>query len=282
MSEVAVGRTKRASRAGRNLTAAIAVAVFLIGLILASLLFRKDLFVVLVVIAVGIALWELAKAFSHRGIRVPLVPVVVGAVGICLAGYLSGPQALLLAFTLTCGGVVLWRLVEGEVSGAVRDITAGVFATAYIPLMAALVLVLSARPDGVFCVIVLLALPIASDTGGYVSGVLFGKHPLAPRVSPKKSWEGLAGSFVLALAAGVWLTMWLLDSPMWLGAVLAVTSVVTATLGDLSESLLKRDLGLKDMGSILPGHGGILDRLDSILLTAPATYVIMTIALPVG
>ena len=109
-----------------------------------------------------------------------------------------------------------------------------------------------------------------SDIGGYAAGVLFGKHPMAPSVSPKKSWEGFAGSVVACVVGGVALVVrWLLDGPWWAGVVLGAVAAVGATLGDLCESMIKRDLGIKDMGSILPGHGGLMDRLDSLLHRRP-------------
>ena len=124
----------------------------------------------------------------------------------------------------------------------------------------------------------LIALPAANDTGGWLAGITLGRHPMAPRVSPKKSWEGFIGSMIAAVGAGAG-CLWGLGGPWWAGAALGATIVVVSTLGDLGESLLKRDLGLKDMGTLLPGHGGLMDRLDSILVAAPVVYVFSLIVL---
>jgi phosphatidate cytidylyltransferase len=144
--------------------------------------------------------------------------------------------------------------------------------------MAGFVMLMLAAPDGRVRVLLFILLAVANDVGGYVAGVLFGRHPLAPSVSPKKSWEGLAGSFVLATAVGVVGAVVGLGASPLLGVALGVLAPLTATIGDLAESMIKRDLELKDMGSLLPGHGGILDRLDSMLLTAPFVYVLLALA----
>jgi phosphatidate cytidylyltransferase len=278
-STVVEGRT---SRAGRDLPRAVAVGLGLLALVLAALFVRKEAFVALAVIACGAALWELAQAFSRRALHLPLLPLLVGCVGILVSSYTAGAEALLVAFLLTAGGVVVWRVLDGSGPSALRDAAAGTFATAYVPFMAGFVMLMLAEPDGSLRVLLFVLLAVASDTGGYVAGVLAGRHPLAPSVSPKKSWEGLGGSLVLAGAVGaVGLVVMFGASPV-VGALLGVAAVLTATLGDLAESLIKRDLGLKDMGSLLPGHGGVLDRLDSLLLTAPLVYLVLLVALPVA
>lgn len=270
----------RTSRAGRDLPRAVAVGLGLLAVVLASLLWRKELFVLVAVLACGAALWELAQAFSRRHLHLPLLPVLVGSTGILVSAYVAGAEAMFVAFLLTAGGVVVWRVLDGSGTPALRDAASGTFALAYVPLMGGFVMLMLAEADGPARVLLFVLLAVASDTGGYVAGVLAGRHPLAPSVSPKKSWEGLAGSLVLAGAVGgvgLWLAF---DASPVLGVVLGVAAVLTATLGDLAESLLKRDLELKDMGSLLPGHGGVLDRLDSLLLTAPLVHTVLLVALP--
>ncbi len=268
-------------RAGRDLPIAIAVGLGLLGAVAASLVYRKELFGLLALLACGAALWELAAAFRRRGIHIPLVPLLVGLAGILVSAYTSGAEALLVAFVLTTGGVVVWRVLDGTGPRAVRDAAAATFAAAYVPFLAGFVMLMLAEPDGDRRVAVFVLLAVASDTGGYVVGVLAGKHPLAPSVSPRKSWEGLAGSLVLAATVGGVAMHLLFEASPLIGVGLGVASVLTATLGDLAESLLKRDLELKDMGSLLPGHGGVLDRLDSLLLTAPLVYLVLLVTLPV-
>jgi len=268
------------SRAGRDLPLAIVVGVVLLGVVGVSLLWRKELFVALAVLACGAGLWELAQAFERRRIRLPLLPLLVGTVGILVSSYLAGPEALMVAYLLTAGGVVVWRVLDGSGPAALRDAAAAVFAAGYLPFMGGFVMLMLAAPDGHWRVLLFVLLAVASDTGGYVAGVLLGRHPLAPSVSPKKSWEGLSGSLVLAGTVGAVGVTLLLDGSPVLGVLLGVASVLTSTLGDLAESLIKRDLELKDMGSLLPGHGGVLDRLDSLLLTAPLVHLVLLVALP--
>ena len=178
---------------------------------------------------------------------------------------------------LTVAAAVVWRALDGSGLSAVRDSAAAVFAVAYVPFLAGFVVLMLAQPDGEIRVVLFVLLAVANDTGGYIAGVLLGRHPLAPTVSPKKSWEGLAGSIVLATAVGVLGAVYGLGESPVLGVALGVMTAITATVGDLAESLLKRDLELKDMGSLLPGHGGVLDRLDSMIITAPFVYLVLSV-----
>lgn len=269
------------SRAGRNLPAAIGVGVGLGAVVVASLAFRKEAFVAVVVVAIAIGVWELTGAFAARRIAVPLVPVLVGTAGMAVSAYVGGSEALLVAFVLTTLAVLVWRLLD-QPDGAVRDVAAGVFTAGYAPFLAGFAVLMLAEPDGVWRIVTFILVAICSDIGGYVFGVLWGKHPMAPSVSPKKSWEGLAGSFVFSTVAGVAAVLLFLDGPWYAGVAIGLAAVVTATVGDLSESLLKRDLGIKDMGSLLPGHGGLMDRLDSLLPTAPVMYLLLALLVPVA
>ncbi|GAA4286729.1 phosphatidate cytidylyltransferase [Georgenia daeguensis] len=262
-------------RAGRNLPAAIGVGLGLLTVVALSLFVRREAFVVLVVLAVCGALWELAAAVGQRHIRIPVLPLWVGAVGILVSAWVAGPEAMLMAFTLTAGGVFVWRVLDGGGMDAVRDASAGIFAAAYVPYLAGFAVLLLREPDGPWLVVAFLLVTIANDTGGYIAGVLFGKTPMAPSISPKKSWEGMAGSWLLSTAVAVVMVTPVLGGPWWGGLVLGTVAVAAATTGDLAESLLKRDLGLKDMGSLLPGHGGIMDRLDSLLVCAPVSYLVL-------
>jgi phosphatidate cytidylyltransferase len=264
------------SRAGRNLTAAIAVGVGLGGAVAASLFLRKEAFVALASAAIVLGVWELAGALRTRKIAIPVVPLGVGSVGMLVSAFVSGEEGLLVAFALTTFGAMLWRIIDG-LTDAVRDVAAAVFTVAYVPFLAGFAMLMLAERDGVGRIVVLILLAVANDVGGYVTGVLAGRHPMAPSVSPKKSWEGFAGSLVTGMVTGAVSVTLLLDGPWWAGVAVGAVAVVTATVGDLSESLIKRDLGIKDMGNLLPGHGGIMDRLDSLLPTAPAVYLLLTL-----
>ena len=279
MSQTAIAAT-RTPRPGRDLPVAIVVGVAMLVAVVASLFIRKEAFAVVAVLAVSAGLWELAQAFTRRNIHLPLLPLLVGAIGILVSAYTAGPEALFVAFMLTVGGVVVWRVLDGSGQSALRDATAGAFAAAYLPFLGGFVMLLLAEPDGAARVMLFILLCVASDVGGYTVGVLLGRHPLAPSVSPKKTWEGLAGSMVLACVVGVVGVQLAFDGEPLVGVILGLATVVTATLGDLAESMLKRDLELKDMGRLVPGHGGLLDRLDSLVLTAPAVYVVLTVLQP--
>jgi phosphatidate cytidylyltransferase len=209
-----------------------------------------------------------------RAIAVPLVPVAVGAVGMQIAAYAAGGQALAVCYALTCLGVVVWRAAEGA-QGAVRDVAGGLLVAAYPALLAGFAVLLLTPKDGSWRVLTFVLVTIASDIGGYTAGVLAGRHPMAPAVSPKKSWEGFGGSTVACVLVGIGTVTLLLHGDWWAGALVGLAAVVAATLGDLGESLIKRDLGIKDMGSLLPGHGGILDRIDSLLFAAPVIWVLL-------
>ncbi|KQY20643.1 phosphatidate cytidylyltransferase [Cellulomonas sp. Root485] len=279
MSQTAIAAT-RTPRPGRDLPVAIVVGVAMLVAVVASLFIRKEAFAVVAVLAVSAGLWELAQAFTRRNIHLPLLPLLVGAIGILVSAYTAGPEALFVAFMLTVGGVVVWRVLDGSGQPALRDATAGAFAAAYLPFLGGFVMLMLAEPDGAARVMLFILLCVASDVGGYTVGVLLGRHPLAPSVSPKKTWEGLAGSMVLACVVGVVGVQLAFDGEPLVGVILGLATVVTATLGDLAESMLKRDLELKDMGRLVPGHGGLLDRLDSLVLTAPAVYVVLTVFQP--
>ncbi len=274
----AMARPRRRDPARRNLPVAIGVGLALGLAVVLSLFLRREGFVVLTAIAVIVAIWEIANAFRARRIRIPLVPTVIGGVGMLASAYASGADALFVSFALTSTAILWWRVFEG--GDAVRDVTAGIFTAAYVPYLAGFAVLMLAAPDGVQRVMTFLIVTIASDVGGYLFGSFWGRHPLAPGISPHKSWEGVAGSALLAAVAGGVSVALLMGSPWWVGVLLGVAATAAATVGDLSESLLKRDLGMKDMGSLLPGHGGVMDRLDSLLPAAPVAYVLLLVLAP--
>jgi len=275
----AVPPPERRTRAGRNLPAAIGVGLALGAVVLLSLYLWKPAFVGVVVAAIVLATWELTNAFGSGRIRVPVVPLAVGAAAIIVSAYAGGSEAMVVALALTVFAMMLWRSPENP-KGYVRDVTAATFAALYLPFLAGFAVLLLRPDDGPNRVVVFIVLTVLSDVGGYVAGVLFGKHPMAPTVSPKKSWEGFAGSALFCAVGGAVLLPTLLDGEAWQGAVCGLAVMVTATLGDLGESMIKRDLGIKDMGSLLPGHGGIMDRLDSLLPAAPVTFLLLSWLVP--
>ncbi|MFC9468819.1 phosphatidate cytidylyltransferase [Streptomyces coelicoflavus] len=264
--------------AGRDLGAAIGVGVGLGVVIIASLFVVKAVFVGVVVIAVVVGLWELTKRLEERkGIKAPLVPLAIGGAAMVVAGYARGAEGAWIAMALTALAVLVWRMTEPP-EGYLKDVTAGLFAAFYVPFLATFVTMMLAADDGAWRVLVFLILTVVSDTGAYAVGWRFGRKKLAPRISPGKTREGLLGAVAFAMAAGALCVQFLIeDGTWWQGLLLGLAVAVSATLGDLGESMIKRDLGIKDMGTLLPGHGGIMDRLDSLLPTAPVVWLLLVI-----
>ena len=269
-------------RTGRNLPVAIGVGAGLGGLVFLTLLTVKATFLIYVGAAIAIALTELAGAFSKRGIEIPVIPVAAGGAAILTCMYWLGSRATLAALALTVVVIFAWRLPGGP-SGYVKDVTAGVFALLYLPFLASFVAAMLAPADGPRRVLTFVILTVCSDIGGYFAGITLGRtgrHPMAPAISPKKTWEGTAGSVAACLIAG-WLTVAnLLHGHAWQGLLLGAATATAAIAGDLIASSIKRDLGIKDFGKLLPGHGGVLDRIDSLLVTAPVAWLLLEAFLP--
>ncbi|GAB3222739.1 hypothetical protein GCM10027447_09800 [Glycomyces halotolerans] len=276
-------RRRRAS-AGRNLPVAIGVGLGLAAVVLASLLIRPIAFLGLAVIAVGVACWETGTAMRKGGKNVPVIPLAVAGALIVVLAWYGGATGLLLGTAVGVAALFVWRLSEGA-TGYRADVPAASLVLVQVPFLAGFVMLLATSTHGSASlfgygietgaaqVLIMLFTVVLSDTGGYTAGVLLGRHQMTPKISPKKSWEGMAGS-VAAAALGGGLTLWLIFGvPFGLGVAFGVCVALAATLGDLSVSLLKRDLGLKDMSNLIPGHGGVMDRLDSILMVAPVAYV---------
>ncbi|MEV4674944.1 phosphatidate cytidylyltransferase [Actinomadura sp. NPDC049382] len=271
---------KRESKTGRNLPLAIGVGVGLGSLVLLSLYTVKEIFLGVMVVFLFLGMRELTEALKSRDIRVPFIPVATGMVGTPVVAYVWGPTAAVAAVSLTVLALLMTRMTEGA-DGYVRDVAAGSLVAGYLVLMGGIVALLMRPDDGDHRIVVFIATTVASDIGGYFAGSFLGKHKLAPTISPKKTWEGVTGSAITCMAVGGWLVWWLLDGgQVWQGVLIGLAAVVTATAGDLVESMIKRDLGIKDMGTLLPGHGGVMDRLDSLVATAPVVWLLLELFLP--
>ncbi len=276
--------SRPATRTGRNLPVAIGVGAGLGGLVLLTLFTVRATFVLYVGAAIAVALAELATAFAKRDINIPVIPVAAGGAAVLTCMYWLGSRAALAALALTVVVIFAWRMPGGP-AGYVKDVTAGVFATIYLPFLASFVVAMLVPADGPRRVLTFVILTVCSDIGGYFAGITLGRggrHLMAPVISPKKTWEGFAGSAAACLAAGALTLPLLLHGHPWQGLLTGGAAVLAATLGDLAESMIKRDLDIKDMGTLLPGHGGILERLDSLLFVAPVVWLLLLEFIPAG
>ncbi len=276
------------SRAGRNLPVAILVGAVLGGGVIASLKYAPHAFVGIVSAGVLLGTLEVARRLRAAGYVVPVIPLVVGGQATLWLTWPFGTRGALAGFGGTVVVCMIWRLLspqgrlaadglDASPANYLRDVSATIFLAAWVPLFASFAALLVYEHDGPGRAFSLAVGVVSSDVGGYAAGVLFGKHPMVPAISPRKSWEGLVGSLVFGITATTLSVFYLAGRPVWIGVLLGLTLVITATLGDLVESQVKRDLGIKDMGSLLPGHGGVLDRFDGFLPSAVAAWIVLTL-----
>ncbi|WP_309616587.1 phosphatidate cytidylyltransferase [Salinibacterium sp.] len=283
-AQVRATNDKINARTGRPLIRAIVVGLTLGLALLASLIFVKALFMIFAGALVAFTAWELASALRFAGRRVPRIPALIAALAVIPAAFFWMAVGHWVATLAGIALIVVWRLAE-LVRPAARtsarevllDLGAGVFIMIYIAFMAGFTVLLTAQEGGQWWTLAFLIVVVSVDVGAYATGLTFGKHPMAPTISPKKTWEGFAGSVVAAMTAGILTALFMLGQPWWVGIILGAVLVLTATAGDLAESLIKRDLGIKDISTWLPGHGGFLDRVDSSLLSAAAAYALFLI-----
>ncbi len=274
---------------GRDLPAAIVVGVVMAAVVVATLLWWNWGFVLFAALLLSLGAVELSQAVRRIGMRPAIVPIVIGTVIIVVGSYaaansprvfgLGSNTVMLAALGLTALAALVWRMPRGA-DGYVKDAAASLFIIGYLPMMGAFLSLLMAPDDGAARVVCFVLCIIANDTGGYAVGVLFGKHPLVPNISPKKTWEGLAGSIAAAMVVGSLTVHFVLGADWWIGLILGISLVFAGTCGDLIESLIKRDIGIKDMSSFLPGHGGIMDRLDSMIVGAPIAWIVLYLFVP--
>ncbi len=276
-------------RTGRDLILAIVLGLALGAVLILSLVFLKWLFVLFALTACLLGTFEFSRALIGSGRKVDVVPQLVVGTMLVLSGFFAPLWLHWVAVFISIAVVVVWRLIaqmfakDGRIYGAVLgDVLIGGFIQLYVPFLTSLCLILLRQDGGEWWVLAFIIVAVASDTGAYAAGLSFGKHPMAPRISPKKTWEGFAGAAAAASIAGVLLALFMLGLPWWTGLILGVVILGTATAGDLGESMIKRDLGIKDMSSWLPGHGGVLDRLDSILPSATAALALYYLLQPLA
>ena len=263
-------------KAGRKLFPSIAVGLTLLGLVIASLAFERVLFLPLAIAAIIRGVWELGQALDRADIEISVPTISFCAVAIMTSAWVKDVTGLAVATAISIPFLLISGLPKGH-HNFVKNATATVFSTIYLPFLAGFLVVLAKPEDGLARVMTFVVVVGCNDTFGYIFGVLLGKHKLAPAISPKKTWEGLIGSLIFSILGGGLMLSLLFEKHWVVGAAIGLAAVFTATCGDLIESAIKRDLDLKDMGAILPGHGGMLDRLDSVLLSAPIIWAILTL-----
>ncbi|PIF03072.1 MAG: phosphatidate cytidylyltransferase [Propionibacterium sp.] len=276
------------SRAGRNLPAATAVGLGLLITVVLTLAYWNFGFVLFAALALSLGAIELHRVLQKVEMNSAIVPIVVGTVVIVIGSYLaaSNPSSgidsavfLVVALGLTVVSALVWRMFSGP-DGFVKDSAASLFTIGYISLLGAFVGLMIAPADGPARIVTFILCVVGNDVGGYFAGVLFGKHKMAPVISPSKTWEGFTGSIIFGLVIGALSVKYLLGGQLWVGALMGIVLVISATCGDLVESLIKRDLGIKDMSNFLPGHGGVMDRLDSLLVSVPIAWTMLYLLVP--
>jgi phosphatidate cytidylyltransferase len=272
---------KKTSRAGRNLPAAIGVGVLLGALAIVILLFAPMGWLPVLAVAMPIATHEVVRRLREAGYDLPVIPLLIGGQAMIWLTWPYGPAGLLGAYGGTIVVCMVWRLVaqglREQPVNYLRDISATVLLATWVPFFASFTALLIFQDHGGIRTFTVIVTVVFADIGGYVAGVLFGKHLMVPAISPKKSWEGLGGSLLFGITASVLTVAFLLDKPAWVGVPLGLMLVITGVLGDLVESQVKRDLGIKDMGTLLPGHGGLMDRIDAMLPSAVAGWIVLTL-----
>ncbi len=260
-------------KAGRKLLPSILVSLLILALVFGSLKVSPVIFDLLIGAAMLLGINEIVRAYEGGGIHLPELPLYVAAAGLLGATWYGKISGLAVALAIAIPNVMVYLLLKSPVDFVKRS-TAAVFAIFYIPFLAGFILLLAHDGNPIGKIFTLVVVVSCNDTFAYFSGVLFGKHPLAPHISPKKTWEGLIGAIVATTLGAALVFHFALHDHWWLGALIGILGVITATCGDLIESALKRDLRIKDMGTLLPGHGGVLDRVDSLLFTEPSVWFV--------
>lgn len=258
-------------RAGRKLIPSIFVSLLLLGLIFGTIAIAPLLFFALIWVVIMIGIREIAHAYRKGGIDLPDYVLMIAATVLLVATWSGNTQGLAISAGLTIP-ILMFALLLISQKDFIKRSTSAVFITFYLAVLGGFILLLANDQDGALRIFALVALIACNDTFAYFAGVLIGKHKLAPSISPKKSWEGLIGGAVAAVIGGAAIFHYLFETNWIIGAAIGLMTVITATCGDLIESAIKRDLAIKDMSNLLPGHGGIMDRLDSALFTAPAVW----------
>ncbi|HEX6256219.1 MAG TPA: phosphatidate cytidylyltransferase [Euzebyales bacterium] len=268
--------TSKQPRAGRNLPLAIGSAVLFAVLFLASALVSKWALLAFIALILVIGVLEVDAALRTTTARPPTALVLVAGLAMLAGSYVYGARGQLVTLVALVLGVLTWTLLDRADPAPVRSAASGLLIGMWVPFLASFLALLLRRPDGQWYVILTVLLTAASDIFAYAVGYRLGRHKLAPAVSPGKTWEGVAGGLVGAMLVAALVAPLMVDQlSIGLATVLGALVAVVAVIGDLAESAVKRSLGVKDLGRLLPGHGGMMDRVDAMLFTFPAAHLVL-------
>jgi phosphatidate cytidylyltransferase len=259
-------------RAGRKLLPSIGVSVTLIVLVWTALATYRIIFGAIVALAMVLGVREMVGALKKADINLSFPALALASVGMASAAWFGGVNGLAVATAIALPWLLALLLPKGP-ENFIRHASAYALTLIYIPFLAGFLILLARPHNGLERVMTFVILIACNDTFAYLTGLAIGKHTMAPKISPKKTWEGFAGSIVFTTIAGAIAFHYILEAQIWIGALAGLLVVISGTSGDLIESAIKRDLAIKDMGDLLPGHGGVLDRIDSILYAAPALWL---------
>lgn len=259
-------------KAGRKLLPSIGVSVALIMLVWGALAKYPVIFAAIVALAMVLGVREMVGALKKAEIALSFPALALASIGMASAAWFGGVNGLAVATAIAFPWLLALLLPQGP-ENFIRNASAYALTLIYIPFLAGFLILLARPHNGLERVMTFVVLIACNDTFAYLTGLALGKHYMAPKISPKKTWEGFIGSIIFTTVAGALAFHYILDAEMWIGALAGLLVVVSGTSGDLIESAIKRDLAIKDMGDLLPGHGGVLDRIDSILYAAPALWL---------
>lgn len=257
----------------RSAALATVVGVLFAGGVVLTLVASTDAFFAVALLVVALAQVELYSALRTAGeTPAALVGVVCGAV-LLVGTYARGPLALVLLAALPVPLLLVWVLTL-PAARARSTVTSTYLGIAYPAVLAAFMALVLRAEHGRVLVPAFVAAVSLQDAGAYLLGRKIGRHQMSPRTSPKKTWEGLAAGTVVSVVICSAVLPFFEPFTFLRAAGMSLAMCAVAPIGDLSESLVKRDLGVKDMGSLVPGHGGLFDRIDAMLFCAPAAYVV--------
>lgn len=260
--------------ARRSLGAAVATGLILVAVIVTAIILGKTAFFFLAATVVSLALYELMDALTRAGRRPATYVALIGGAAIMVLAFLGRPTLVAVAVAFTALATMLWSLLPGRGENPASDAGWTLLGVLWIAGGgAAAVSLLTLSEDGVLLLLSLILVVAVDDIFAYIGGTNLGRHKLAPSISPGKSWEGVIVGSAAALIQGAVVGLIMLDLSVWDGLALGAIGAIFNPVGDLFESMAKREIGIKDSGRLLPGHGGMLDRLDAIIMCAPGFFL---------